>query len=319
MLPVKNKAHDGQTALHITTKEPDTPEDNESSIRLSLSGELCSSSRKDVVKFVRDRLKLDFQTQQRFGFIAEEDGEGAEYPPFPTVDQVIESFFEEDFDHVLSYQKPALLLPTINRHFVEYFAAIAKQHAPGVRIAGLNKACTDQLVPIFAHYVRGKTVIKSYARALAEEKARDNEDTNPFTQLADSDDLIWGSKVAFWPYIVEAPHTVGIDVNDPNDSLVLPLIKRSVLKEAARHPNEQGMTADIYLHLAMQSIQRRRKMIDDQTFTILDGEPLTRSGRVPIGHCHAGRPTITSVESDVIFRGRGRFRRVLRGSCGIDC
>ncbi len=313
MLPVKNKAPDGQTALRITTKELDTPGDNESGVRLSRSCELYSSAEEDVVKFVREGLSLDLKTQRRFELLSSEERDGVETLRFPTVNQVIEAFSQEDFDHVLGYRKQALILASGDRHYIEYLLAIAKHHAPGIRIAGLEKACVDHIAPALAHYVSGKTVLKDAASVSAEKKARDNEDTNPFMSPADSDDLLWGSGVTFTPYIVEAPHRVMIDVNDPSDSLLPSLIQRNDLKKAVLLPNEQEIIAAIYAHLAMQFIERGIEMLDQYTFTMLNGEPHTISGLVPIAHCENGRPTIQHINPEVDYSARGRHRRVLRG------
>ncbi|MFH0838306.1 MAG: hypothetical protein V1880_03510 [Patescibacteria group bacterium] len=112
-------------------------------------------------------------------------------------------------------------------------------------------------------------------------------------------------------YIVEGASRILIRPDD-DDSLVLPLIQRIVRKQESRESNEWGMTGDLYALLAMQSIVRGQ-MIDKETFTVFDGEPVVANCFVPVGHCRNEKPAIEWLPSGIGKMGHGRFRRVLGG------
>ncbi|MBU0706103.1 hypothetical protein KJ657_04570 [Patescibacteria group bacterium] len=112
-------------------------------------------------------------------------------------------------------------------------------------------------------------------------------------------------------YIVEGASRILIRPDD-DDSLVLPLIQRIVRKQERRESNEWGMTGDLYALLAMQSIVRGQ-MIDRETFTVFDGEPVVANCFVPVGHCRNEKPAMEWLPSNIGKMGHGRFRRVLGG------
>lgn len=132
--------------------------------------------------------------------------------------------------------------------------------------------------------------------------------------ILDQNYLNWPPEDQYRAYIVEAASKMQ---PNPDDSLASPLNERLAHKLANKHPEEWGMSQDLYALLAMQSIVRG-KMIDAQTFTILDAEPAVANRYFPIGHCRDGRPTLDWVPSEVAHSGRGRFRRVLGGRNPIE-
>lgn len=119
----------------------------------------------------------------------------------------------------------------------------------------------------------------------------------------------WGMDNEFRPFILEA----ACEIQPKHDILSGALGGRMGRRYELRKEGEYGMTSELYMLLAMQSIVRG-KMIDQKTFTILDGNRIIADRYVGRGQCLKGQPSIDWVPIDDESSVRGRFRRVLKGT-----
>jgi hypothetical protein len=119
----------------------------------------------------------------------------------------------------------------------------------------------------------------------------------------------WGSDNEFRPYIAEAIS----NVTPKHDITSQPLGGRMGRRYELRKHAECGMDNRLYTLLAMQSIVRGQ-MIDQKTFTILDGEPIVAARYAAKGECKDGQPSVEWISLEDPVSVRGRFRRVLRGN-----
>ena len=129
-------------------------------------------------------------------------------------------------------------------------------------------------------------------------------------KICDFDHLDFDSGAQYRAFIVEAASKI-----QPRDDLPgKPLLERIDHKANNRRCEEWGMSPDLFTLLVMQSMVKG-KMIDRQTFTILDGEPIVAGHYVPVGHCRKRRPTVEWFPANIstALSRRGRFRRVLGG------
>lgn len=156
---------------------------------------------------------------------------------------------------------------------------------------------------------------KTYEDLLSNISARSNVAVRNGPRILDLDELDFDSGVEYRAFIAEAASEML-----PNDDLPgKPLLDRIDHKVNRRRSEEWGMSPDLHALLAMQSIVRGQ-MIDRQTFTIQDGEPIVAGHYIPVGHCRKRKPTIEWFQSNVnvALSRRGRFRRVLGGRSIID-
>jgi len=171
----------------------------------------------------------------------------------------------------------------------EDFAIVSKYQEPALVMCPPRKTDEDLLAAISAH---SSVAVRTGPRIL-----------NP-------DHLDFDSDTQYRAFIAEAACKM-----EPSEDIPgRPLLKRIDHKADTRRFEEWGMSPDLYVLLAMQSIVKGQ-MIDRHTFTIFDGEPVVAGHYVPVGHCRKGRPTLEWFQSNVsaALSRRGRFRRVLGG------
>lgn len=173
---------------------------------------------------------------------------------------------------------------------------------------------TDEDLSVLPEYQKPTIVIRPPRKGQKElmaALARHYQAAQTGPMVTELHSMDWGQDNEFRPFIVEGP----CNMTPKHDILSQALAGRMWRRAQIRRTGEYAMTSELYLLLAMQSIVREQ-IIDQKTFTILEGNPVVADRYVGRGQCLNGRPLVDWVPIDDADSVRGRFRRVLRGSNG---
>jgi len=159
-----NKNIESSTAQGLSNERSESPNTGESYIRLTLKRLIGAGVRKDAVAVFGDRFRrmyeLDRDTHEHFEL--QEEGD----VPFPSLEQVCESFTREELIFARGYQEPSLVLTPPGKSHDDLFLLLSARYGlgrqPGPRIsdAGSLRAIFQDDYQSFI--VEGASRMKTY-------------------------------------------------------------------------------------------------------------------------------------------------------------